>query len=227
MFTEAWRLERDYFYDRGMHGVDWAAMKAKYLPLVDRVTDRAELSDILAQMVGELSALHIFVRGGDLRRGADQVTPASLGATFARDEKAGGYRVEHIYKTDPDIPDELAPLARVNVNVREGDVIEAINGVPTLSARDINALLARPGRQAGAAEGEAEGRRRLARRRRHADLAGARERPALRRMGIHAAAGGREGRATTGSATSTCARWAAATWRSGSASSTRCSTAKG
>ena len=141
MFTEAWRLERDYFYDRGMHGVDWPAMKAKYLPMVDRVTDRAELSDILAQMVGELSALHIFVRGGDLRRGADQVMPGSLGATFARDEKAGGYRVEHIYKTDPDIPDELAPLARVGVNVGEGDVIEAVNGVPTLSARDVNALL--------------------------------------------------------------------------------------
>jgi tricorn protease len=141
MFTEAWRLERDYFYDRGMHGVDWPAMKAKYMPLVDRVTDRAELSDILSQMVGELSALHIFVRGGDIRRGTDQVAPASLGATFERDDKAGGYRVERVYKSDPDIPEELSPLARVNVNIVEGDVIEAINGIPTLSARDIHALL--------------------------------------------------------------------------------------
>ncbi len=141
MFTEAWRLERDYFYDRGMHGLDWAAMKAKYTPLVDRVTDRAELSDLLAQMVGELSALHIFVSGGELRRGPDQVAAASLGATFVRDDKADGYRVEHIYKTDPDIPDELSPLARVNVNVDEGDVIQAINGVSTLSVRDISALL--------------------------------------------------------------------------------------
>lgn len=141
MFTEAWRLERDYFYDRGMHGVDWPAMKAKYMPLVDRVTDRAELSDILSQMVGELSALHIFVRGGDMRRGTDQISLASLGATFERDEKGGGYRVEHIYQSDPDIPTELAPLARVNVNVHEGDVIESINGVPTLSAIDIQALL--------------------------------------------------------------------------------------
>ena len=141
MFTEAWRLERDYFYDRGMHGVDWPAMKAKYLPLVDRVTDRAELSDILSQMVGELSALHIFVRGGDARRGTENVTPGSLGATFTRDEKAGGYRVEHIYKSDPDIPDELAPLARPEVNVTEGDVIEAVNGIPTLRARDLDSLL--------------------------------------------------------------------------------------
>jgi tricorn protease len=141
MFTEAWRLERDYFYDRGMHGVDWLAVKAKYLPLVDRVTERAELSDILSQMVGELSALHIFVRGGDLRRGTDQVAPASLGATFTRDEKAGGYRVDRIFKADPDMPEELAPLAQVNVNVSEGDVIESVNGIPTLSARDIHALL--------------------------------------------------------------------------------------
>jgi tricorn protease len=141
MFTEAWRLERDYFYDRGMHGVDWPAMKAKYLPLVDRVTDRAELSDILSQMVGELSALHIFVRGGDARRGTENVTPGSLGASFTRDEKAGGYRVDHIYRTDPDIPDELAPLAKIEVNVTEGDVIEAINGVPALSARDLDSLL--------------------------------------------------------------------------------------
>ncbi len=141
MFVEGWRLERDYFYDRNMHGVDWGAMKAKYLPLVDRVTDRSELSDILSQMVGELSALHIFVRGGDVRRGADQVLPGSLGATFVRDEKAGGFRVQHVYQTDPDVPDGLSPLARVNVNVQDGDVIQSINGVPTLSARDIDALL--------------------------------------------------------------------------------------
>ena len=141
MFTEAWRLERDYFYDRNMHGVDWSAMKAKYLPLVDRVTDRAELSDILSQMVGELSALHIFVRGGDARRGADQVQPASLGATVARDEKAGGFRVTHVYMTDHDVPGDLAPLARPDVNVREGDIIQMVNGVPALSVRDFDALL--------------------------------------------------------------------------------------
>ena len=50
------------FYERNMHGVDWAAMLKKYLPLVDRVTARGELSDLIAEMVGELSALHIFVR---------------------------------------------------------------------------------------------------------------------------------------------------------------------
>jgi tricorn protease len=141
MFTEAWRLHRDYFYDRGMHGLDWPAVREKYRPLVDRVTDRAELSDIVGQMISELSALHASVRGGDMRRGQDQILPGSLGARFARDEKAGGYRVERIYRSDPDLPDETAPLARTGVDVREGDVIESINGIPSLSAPDVSQLL--------------------------------------------------------------------------------------
>ena len=141
MFADAWRLERDYFYDRGMHGIDWVAERARYAPLVDRVTDRAELSDILAQMVGELSALHIFVYGGDFRTGTDSVLPASLGARLARDESRGGYRVEHVFRGDPDAPGGLAPLSRYGVDVSNGDVIEAVNGVPTLSVTDIGSLL--------------------------------------------------------------------------------------
>jgi tricorn protease len=141
MFTEAWRLERDYFYDRGMHGVDWPAMRRKYQPLVDRVTDRAELSDVFAQMVAELSALHIFVRGGDLRDAGDDAWPASLGAETVRDEKAGGFRVTHVIATDPDRPDRRAPLAHPGVDVVSGDVVESVNGVAALTARDLPALL--------------------------------------------------------------------------------------
>jgi tricorn protease len=141
MFREAWRLERDYFYDTSMHGVDWPAMLAKYQPLVDRVADRAELSDLLAQMVSELSALHIFVYGGDVRKGKDDIAPARLGAVLERDEAAGGWRVRHVYRGDPDYPGEWSPLARPEVAVHEGDVITSINGAPTLPAADPAALL--------------------------------------------------------------------------------------
>jgi tricorn protease len=141
MFREAWRLERDYFYDRGMNGVDWPAMRAKYEPLVDRVADRAELSDILGQMISELSALHMFVYGGDFRTGRDDVTPASLGAVLAHDARSGGLRVVHVYRGDPDYPDELAPLARPGVDVRDGDLITMIDGVAASSAADAGELL--------------------------------------------------------------------------------------
>ena len=26
MFEDAWRINRDYFYDPGMHGLDWKAI---------------------------------------------------------------------------------------------------------------------------------------------------------------------------------------------------------
>jgi tricorn protease len=141
IFVDAWRLERDYFYDPGMHGVDWDATLEKYLPLVDRVTTRDELSDLIGRVVGELSALHTSVRGGDLRRGDDNIQVPTLGARLFRDPDAGGYRIDYIYQSDPDYPDEMSPLADPDLDVHAGDVIEAVNGVGTLEVPDIGALL--------------------------------------------------------------------------------------
>ncbi|RPH56201.1 protease, partial [bacterium] len=141
MFREAWRLHRDYFYDRNMHGVDWPAMLEKYHPLSLRVTSRGELDDLLGQMVSELSALHTYVGGGERRKGADEITVASLGAVLQRDESAGGWRIARLYRADRDLPNEAGPLAVPTVDAREGDVIEAINGVAALSVADPALLL--------------------------------------------------------------------------------------
>ena len=141
LFVDAWRLERDWFYDPRMHGVDYKATLAKYLPLVKRITTRAELSDLIGWAVGELSALHTSVGGGDLRRGEDNVAVASLGARLFRDPAKGGYRIDYIYQTDPDFPAQRSPLAEPDVNVKAGDVITAVNGTRTLDVEDIGALL--------------------------------------------------------------------------------------
>jgi tricorn protease len=141
MFIDAWRLERDYFYDPHMNGVNWIAMRERYLPLVDRVSDREELNDLISQMVGELSALHTFVRGGDDRKPADNVQLASFGAILRRDEKAGGFVVKHIYLHDPDLPDQEPPFARPDSLVKEGEVILTVDGVSTLSVPDVRELI--------------------------------------------------------------------------------------
>jgi tricorn protease len=141
IFLDAWRLERDYFYDRKMQGVDWNAMRERYLPLVDRVADRDELNEVIAQMVSELSALHTFVLGGDNRKPADHVDLGALGARLRRDEKAGGYVVEHIYEHDPDLPDLAPPLARRDSLVKEGEVILSIDGQDLVSISDERDLL--------------------------------------------------------------------------------------
>lgn len=141
LFLDAWRMERDYFYDRNMHGVDWVAMRERYLPLVDRVADRDELNDVIAQMVSELSALHTFVFGGDARKPQDQIDVGALGARLHRDEKAGGYVVEHIYQHDPDLPNLAPPLARPESLVKEGEVIVSVDGQDLLNVADERALL--------------------------------------------------------------------------------------
>ncbi len=141
IFLDAWRLERDYFYDRKMQGVDWPAMRDRYLPLVDRVANRDELNNVIAQMVSELSALHTFVQGGDARKPSDNIDTATLGAVLRRDEKAGGYVVQHLYAHDPDLPDLAPPLARPDSLVKEGEVIVSIDGQSLLSVPDERELL--------------------------------------------------------------------------------------
>ncbi len=139
IFVDAWRLERDYFYDPGMHGVDWDGVRDKYLPLIDRVTTRDELSDLIGRVVGELSALHTSVRGGDVRTGSDNVRVASLGARFSKTDS--GFRIDYVYQSDPDYPEEMSPLADPYLGVDEGDVIEAVNGTPTATVAHIGSLL--------------------------------------------------------------------------------------
>ncbi len=128
IYHESWRMLRDYFYDPAMHGVDWKAVQAKYEPLLDRIADRSDLGDILHEMSGELSALHIFVRFGDLREVPDSIQPSLLGAEVVREPVSGGWTVQKIYKTDPEYPGEASPLSRQGVDIKEGDVILAING---------------------------------------------------------------------------------------------------
>ncbi|MCC6317461.1 MAG: PD40 domain-containing protein [Gemmatimonadaceae bacterium] len=141
IFVDAWRLERDWFYDPAMHGVDYKATRDKYLALVPRITTRAELSDLIGWAVGELSALHTSVGGGDLRRGEDNIAVASLGARLFRDPAQGGYRIDYVYRTDPEYPSERSPLADPELGVKAGDVITAVNGTKTLAVRDIGELL--------------------------------------------------------------------------------------
>jgi tricorn protease len=116
-------------------------MRDRYLPLVDRVATRDELNAVIAQMVSELSALHTFVVGGDDRKTADHIDTATLGAVLRRDEKAGGYMVEHIYQHDPDLPDQAPPLARPESLVKEGETILSIDGESLLNVSDERELL--------------------------------------------------------------------------------------
>ncbi len=138
IFVDAWRMHRDFFWDAGMHGADWKAVRAKYEPLVARVTDRSELDDILKQVSSEAAALHSQVGGADLRSGRDEIDVATLGADLTH--VANGYKVQKIFGGDPELTEERSSLAGPEVNVKVGDVITHINGL-ALATNAIEPLL--------------------------------------------------------------------------------------
>jgi tricorn protease len=139
MFMDAWRMHRDFLYDENMRGVEWLKMREKYAPLVERVSDRAELNDVLGLMSSELGSLHSQIRPGDLRRAAPDGAAGSLGAVFSRNSE--GYRIAHIYRSEAEIPSQKSPLDSPDLDIKEGDIITAINGKSVLEARDISDLL--------------------------------------------------------------------------------------
>jgi tricorn protease len=123
MFREAWRLQRDQFWTPDMSRVDWQAVHDRYLPLVDRVATRAEFSDLMWEMQGELGTSHAYEFGGDYRR-PPRYDVGLLGVDLA------GWRIQRIVRGDPWNESACSPLAAPGLNIREGDVITAINGKP-------------------------------------------------------------------------------------------------
>lgn len=127
-FEDAWRMHREFSFDPAMRGLDWEAVRERYRPLVDRLTDRAELDDLLAQMSAELGLLHSQVRGGEYRADPEPAPGAGLGAEWIGD--ADGVRIGRIWRTDPELLHERGPLLAPGVDAREGDRLLAVNGRP-------------------------------------------------------------------------------------------------
>ncbi len=106
IFTDAYRFERDYFYDPNMHGVDWEAMRDRYGKLIDDAVTRWDVNWVLGEFIAELSSSHTYNGGGDEERGPARGV-GMLGVDWALD--GGAYRIAHIVKGGPWDADARAP----------------------------------------------------------------------------------------------------------------------
>jgi len=127
MYREAWRLQRDYFWTEDMSDVDWERVYQRYLPLLERIATRAEFSDLMWEMQGELGTSHAYEFGGDYRE-SPNYAQGFLGADFVFDEETDGYRITHIVEGDAWEEMKDSPLNEPGINVREGDILLAIGG---------------------------------------------------------------------------------------------------
>ncbi len=127
MLREVWRLQRDQFWVADMSGVDWNAVYALYEPLLERVATRAELSDLIWEMQGELGTSHAYESGGDHRK-PPPVALGFLGADLRPSADGSGYEIAEIVRGDPWEANADSPLAAIGVNARTGERIVAVNG---------------------------------------------------------------------------------------------------
>ena len=133
IFNDVWRFERDFFYDPGMHGVDWNAMRARYGKLLDDAVTRWDVNFILGELIAELSSSHTYRGGGDVEKPLERGV-GLLGADFSLD--AGFYRIANILDGAPWDSEARSPLKMPGVNIREGDYLLAVNHVPLDTTKD-------------------------------------------------------------------------------------------
>ncbi|HSK10052.1 MAG TPA: PDZ domain-containing protein [Vicinamibacterales bacterium] len=137
IFDEAWRVNRDYFYDPTMHGVDWAAMRTKYAVFLPHVAVRDDLNRVIQWMCSELGVGHHRVGGGENRTEPASVPGGLLGADFAIEN--GRYRFRKVYGGLNWNPELRSPLTEPGVNVRAGEYLIAVNGRDLRAATSVYA----------------------------------------------------------------------------------------
>jgi tricorn protease len=137
MFNEAWRMERDFYYEPNMHGLDWDAMHAKYSRLLPYASCSQDMRFIIGELIGELNTSHTYVWAGDRKRKAEAVNVGMLGVDWDTDETSNRYRFGKIYRTPDWTRGIVPPLLRPGVDITEGDYLLQVNHQEVTADRNI------------------------------------------------------------------------------------------
>jgi tricorn protease len=141
IFNEAWRVQRDWFYDPGMHGYDWQTIGEKYRRFVPDCGNRSDLNYLIGEMIAELNVGHTYVFGGDIERDEKRVRTGMLGAAFEAEPGAKYYRIAHIVPGTPGDEDARSPFDAPGCPIEAGDYLIAIDGEEITTADNVYAFL--------------------------------------------------------------------------------------
>lgn len=125
MYREAWRIQRDFFYDPNFHGLDITVAEKRYSVFLDNLASRGDLNYLFQEMLGNLTVGHHNAGGGDAPQ-PTRYTVGLLGADYKIEN--GRYRFAKIYDGENWNPNAFAPLTQPGVNVKEGDYLISVNG---------------------------------------------------------------------------------------------------
>src|SRR5580704_1773282 len=139
MYDEAWRIERDFFYDPNLHGLNLEKAKALYEPYLAGVGNPDDLNYLFSEMLGEITVSHLAVGGGSHAFEPKRVPGVLLGADFKLEN--GRWRVARVYTGESWNPGLRAPLTQPGVNVVAGEYVLAVNGLELRSTDNLYARL--------------------------------------------------------------------------------------
>jgi len=139
IYHDAWILMRDWFYDPGMHGVDWEAMYDRYLPLIPHVAHRTDLDYVITELIGELNVGHAYSNATPEQPSVDRVDVGLLGAEFEAD--GDRYRIANIFPGENWHEQYRSPLTEPGIDISEGDYLIAIDGAEVTTAENPYAFL--------------------------------------------------------------------------------------
>jgi tricorn protease len=137
LYNEAWRLERDFYYEPAMKGNDWLAIKKKYAKLLKYASCRQDTGYLIGEMIGELNTSHTYVFGGDRQRRSKRVNTGLLGVDWKLDKKHNLYQFKKILRVTDFATNNVPPLARPGLNISEGHYLLAVNGVKVSGKKNI------------------------------------------------------------------------------------------
>jgi tricorn protease len=135
MYREAWRIERDFFYDPGLHGLDLQAASKRYEPYLASIASRRDLTYLFQEMLGEMTVGHLGTGGGDLPE-VKRIATGLLGCDYEIAE--GRYRLARVYSGENWNPQLRAPLTQPGVNVKAGEYLLAVNGRDVTPAENVH-----------------------------------------------------------------------------------------
>lgn len=127
IFTDGWRIFRDYFYVKNLHGIDYDEFYNRYAELLPHVSHRADLDYIFGEILGETNTGHTYVNWGDFKQ-VKRIETGLLGAVLTPDYDAGRYIISKIYQGENWTPNRVSPLTKQGIHVKEGDYLISING---------------------------------------------------------------------------------------------------
>jgi len=136
IFHEAWRLERDFYWDPAMTGHNWEQIGKRYEGLLPWVAHRSDLNYLIGEMIAELSTSHTYVGGGDQPK-APQIGVGLLGVDFQAEE--GYYRIAKIYPGENWTESTRSPLTEPGLRAKAGDYLIAVDGQQAKASQDVYA----------------------------------------------------------------------------------------